>query len=344
MRPQDHKETDRVKSTTACGVRRRKILVAGAALLLSLASAVQPMLARAADFPSRPVQLVVAAPAGGPSDALARMLAEDLAKVLGQSFIVDNKPGAGGAIAADAVARATPDGHVLMLSWIGNATNQTLAPRQGFDINRDFVHITQVVSGANVLVARAGGPKTLNELLALAKAQPGKLSYASAGNGSSGHLAMEMLKQRAGISLLHIPYRGGAPALNDLLGGQVELMFLNQDGVMPYVRTGKLVALAISTGARNPQLPEVPTVAESGFRGFEATAWAGISAPRGTPDAVVQRLHAAVQKVLQGPFRGKQEALGAQVVGSTPAQYAAFVQAETEKWANVIKAAGIRAD
>ena len=155
---------------------------------------------------------------------------------------------------------------------------------------------------------------------------------------------MEMLKQRAGISLLHIPYRGGAPALNDLLGGQVELMFLNQDGVMPYVRTGKLVALAISTGARNPQLPEVPTVAESGFRGFEATAWAGISAPRGTPDAVVQRLHAAVQKVLQGPFRGKQEALGAQVVGSTPAQYAAFVQAETEKWANVIKAAGIRAD
>lgn len=332
---------DRVSCTTSCGIRRRGILVAGAVLM---AGAGLSMHAQAADFPTRPIQLVVAAPAGGPSDAVARMLAEDMAKVLGQSVIVDNKPGAGGAIAADAVARAAPDGHTLMLSWIGNATNQTLLPRQALDVNRDFVHITQVVSGANVLVARPGVAGSLKELLSLAKAQPGKLSYASAGNGSSGHLAMEMLKQRAGVSLVHIPYRGGAPALNDLLGGQVDLMFLNQDAVTPYVRSGRLVALAISGSARNAQLAEVPTVAESGFPGFEATAWAGLSAPRGTPEAVVQRLHAAALTVLQGPFRAKQEAIGAQVVGSAPSQYAAFVRSETDKWAAVIKTAGIRPD
>ncbi|CAN7774734.1 tripartite tricarboxylate transporter substrate-binding protein [Variovorax sp. LjRoot84] len=329
--------------TISCGIRRRDILVAGAVLMACVGLSMHAH-AQAADFPTRPIQLVVAAPAGGPSDAVARMLAEDMAKMLGQAVIVDNKPGAGGAIAADAVARAAPDGHTLLLSWIGNATNQTLLPRQALDINRDFLHITQVVSGANVLVARPGVAGSLRELLLLAKAQPAKLSYASAGNGSSGHLAMEMLKQRAGVSLVHIPYRGGALALNDLLGGQVDLMFLNQDAVMPYVRSGRLVALAISSSARNAQLAEVPTVAESGFPGFEATAWAGLSAPRGTPDAVVQRLHAAALKVLQGPFRTKQEAIGAQVVGSTPAQYAAFVRSETDKWAVVIKTAGIRPD
>lgn len=308
------------------------------------AAACRALHAQPADFPLRPVMLLVAAPPGGPSDALARMLAEAMAKELGQPVIIDNKPGAGGAIAADAVARAAPDGYALMLSWIGNATNQTLMPKQRFDINRDFVHITQIVSGANVLVARPGVAATFNELLSVAKAQPGKLTYASAGNGSSGHLAMEMLKQRAGVSLTHIPYRGGAPALNDLLGGQVDLMFLNQDAVEPHVRGGHLVALATTGSTRNPLLPEVPAVAEMGYPGFEATAWAGLSAPRATPETVVQRLHAAALKALQGPFRARQEALGAQVIGSTPAQYAAFVRRETQKWAAVIQAAGIRAD
>lgn len=323
------------------GMRRRGIILFAAAAFMAGAGAPR---AQPAAFPTRPIQLLVAASAGGPSDALARVVAEEMAKSLGQPVIVDNRPGAGGAIAAEALARAAPDGHTLMLSWIGNATSQALLPRQGFDISRDFVHITQLVSGTNVLVARPGGADSLKALLALARAQPGKLSYASAGNGSSGHLAMEMLKQRAGVSLVHIPYRGGAQALNDLLGGQVDLMFLNQDAVLPYVRSGRLLALAITSSARNPLLPEVPTVAESGFPGFEATAWAGLSAPRGTPDAVVQRLHAAAMAALQGPLRAKQEAIGAQVVGSTPDQYAAFVRSESGKWAAVIKAAGIRPD
>jgi tripartite-type tricarboxylate transporter receptor subunit TctC len=330
-----------VNNANTRGARRRGIVIAGVAWVAGTGSSLH---AQTPGFPSRPIQLVVAAPAGGPSDVIARMLAEDMRNALGQPLIIDNRPGAGGAIAADFVVRAAPDGYTLMLSWIGNATNQTLLPKQGFDVDRDFVHITQLLAGPNVLVARPGVASSLKDLLLLAKARPGKLSYASAGNGSSGHLAMEMLKQRAGISLVHIPYRGGAPALNDLLGGQVDVMFLNQDAVVPYVRSGRLFALAISSSTRNSLLPEVPTVVESGFPGFEAMSWAGISAPRSTPEAVVERLHAAVLKALQGPFRTRQEAVGAQLIGSTPAQYAAFVHSETVKWAAVIKAAGIRPD
>ena len=316
----------------------------GIVLLAAAAVAGATRRALAAGDPARPVVLLVAAPAGGPSDALARMLAEPMGKALGQPVIVDNRPGAGGIVAAEAAARAAPDGHTLMLSSIVNATGHTLLPKQGVDINRDFVHIIQLVSGANVLVARPGGPKTLNELLELAREQPGRLSYASAGNASSGHLAMEMLKQRAGVSLVHIPYRGGAPALNDLLAGQVDVMFLNQDAVLPHLRSGRLLALAITSSARHPLLPEVPTVAEAGFPGFEATAWAGLSAPRGTPAAVVARLQAAALQALHGPVKAKQEALGALVVGSAPDDYAAFVRSETRKWARVIQAASIHAD
>jgi len=295
--------------------------------------------------PSRPIQLVVAAPAGGPSDAVARMAAEEMGRLLGQPVVIDNKPGAGGTIAAEAVARAPADGHTLMMSWIGNATSQALIPKQSFDINRDFVHITQMVAGSNVLVVSPStGFKTLKDLVAYAKANPGKLTYASAGNGSSGHLAMELLKQRAGISMLHIPYRGGAPALNDLLGGQVQLMFINQDAVIPHMKAGRLVALAITSPQRVGVFPDLPTVAESGFPAFEATAWAGLSAPRGTPPAVVERIHAAAVKALQGPMKAKQEALGALVIGSSPEQFSAFVRNETEKWTRVIKTAGIRPD
>lgn len=296
-------------------------------------------------FPSRPILLVVAGPAGGPPDLLARMLAEDMARALGQPIIIDNKPGASGLVAAEAVARAAPDGHTLMLSWIGNASSQSLMPKASVDINRDFTHIVQLASGSNVLVVHPRtGFKTLDDLLRFAKSRPGKLSYASAGNGSSGHLAMEMLKQRARISVVHVPYRGGMPALNDLLGGQVDLMFINQDAVIGYARAGQLVPLAITSSSRNPLFPNVPTVAESGFPGFEMTAWAGLSAPRGTPLAVVDRIRAAALAALFGPAKAKQEAQGAQVVGSTPQQYTAFIRAETDKWAQVIKAAGIKPD
>lgn len=321
---------------------RRQLLIAAAAALAVPATGAAPV--AEAGFPRRPIHLVVAAPPGGPSDALARMLADEMGRLLGQPMIIDNKPGAGGLLAAEAVARAPADGHVLMLSWIGNTTAQTLAPRAGLDIRDDFVHITQLVTGTNVLVLPPGGAQSLAELLARARARPGHLSYASAGNASSGHLAMEMLKQRAGVSLVHVPYRGGAPALTDLLAGRVDLMFLNQDAVLPYLPQGRLLALAVSSRERLALLPAVPTVAECGFPGFEATTWAGLSAPRGTPAAVVRQLYRSARQALQGPMRERQAALGAQVIASSPAQFTDFVRHETAKWAGVIRAAGITAD
>jgi tripartite-type tricarboxylate transporter receptor subunit TctC len=332
----------RMNAPVMPGTRHRRRMIVGT--LAALAACPSVLCAQTPVFPSRPVQLVVAAPAGGPSDAFARMLADDMAKILGQPIVIDNRAGAGGSIAAEAVAHAAPDGHMLMLSWIGNATSQTLLPKPGHDINRDFVHITQLLSGPNVLVAHPStGFRQVQEVIAFAKANPGELSYASSGMGSSGHLAMEMLKERSGARLVHIPYRGGAPALNDLLAGRVQLMFINLDAVILHIRGARLVPLAITSGMRNPLFPDLPTVAESGFPGFEATAWAGLSAPHGTPAPVVERLHAAAAKALHGPMRMKQEAIGAQVIGSTPAQYAEFVRSETDKWAQVIKRAGIKA-
>jgi tripartite-type tricarboxylate transporter receptor subunit TctC len=323
------------------GMRRRRVLAGSVASFLGAPRA----WSQTPTYPARPIQLVVAAPPGGSSDALARMLADAMAATLGQAIIVDNRPGAGGTLAAEMVARSVPDGQTLMMSWIGNVTAPALLPKLSFDINRDLVHITQLVSGANVLVAHPStGFKTLQALVAAAKAKPGRLTYASSGNGSSGHLAMELLKQRAGISILHIPYRGGAPATTDFLGGQVDMMFINQDAVLPYLRNARMGPLAITSQARNPLFPDLPTVAESGYPDFEATAWAGLSAPRGTPAAVVELVHAAAVKALQGPVRGKQEAVGTQVIGSTPAQYTAFVRSETDKWAHVIRTAGIKAD
>ena len=326
------------RTATAAGLPRRAMLLGAAACLTGTAFAQTPA------YPNRPVQLIVAAPPGGPSDVLARQLADGLGKELGQPVVIDNRPGAGGTLAAEAALRAAPDGHTLMMSWIGNATAPALLPKVGFDITRDFVHISQMVAGANILVVNPStGFRTLGELLQHARKNPGRLSYASSGNGSSGHLAMELLKQRAGVSMLHIPYKGGAPAMNDLLGGQVDLMFINQDAVIPHQQSGRLVPLAITSAQRNAMFPNLPTVAES-FSGFEATAWAGISVPKGTPAAIVERLHVATVKALNGPMRAKQEATGALVVGSTPAQYTQFVRDETAKWTQVIRTANIKAD
>lgn len=324
-------------------LNRRCLLLAGASQAAVLAGG--SVWAQEVAFPTKPVTLVVAAPPGGPSDNFARPLAEDLAKLLGQPFVIDNRPGAGGQLSAEFVARAPADGHTLLMTFVGNATAQTLIPRPSLDFNRDFTHITQMMSGANVLVSHPStGLKTFKDLVAYAKANPGRLSYASSGNGTSGHLAMELLKQRAGLSLVHIPYRGGAPALTDLLAGQTQVMFLNTDGVLPHVRSGRLNGLAISSPQRSLLLPDLPTVAELGYPGFEATAWGGLSGPRGLPAGVVDKLHAAVMKVLQGPFRAKQEALGGTILGTTPAQFSAFFKAEIDKWATVIKTAGIKAD
>lgn len=316
-----------------------------ATLLSPLALLATGRAAAQAAWPAKPIQLVVAAPPGGPSDNFGRQLAEELQRDLGQAIVIDNRPGAGGQLAAEYVARSAPDGHVLLMTFAGNATAQTLIPRAGLDFNRDFTHVTQMMAGANVLVAHpATGLRTFKDFIAHAKAHPGRLAYASSGNGTSGHLAMELLKQRAGISVVHIPYRGGAPALNDLLAGQTQVMFLNTDAVLQHLRSGRLNGLAISSPQRSPLLPDLPTVAEQGYPGYEATAWGGLSGPRGLPPAVVERLHGAVLKVLRGPFRARQEALGGTILGTTPAEYTAFFKAEIDRWAQVIKTAGIKAD
>jgi tripartite-type tricarboxylate transporter receptor subunit TctC len=326
---------------SAVSLRRRALLLAGACGL-----AVPTVRAQgAASYPNKPIQLIVASPAGGAADAVARPLAEELARELGQPVMIDNRPGAGGVLALEAAVRAPADGHTLTMTWIGNIINQILAPRPNLDLMRDFVHIGQVVEGYNILVARPGlGVNTLQDLIAMAKSKPGKLNYASQGNGSSGHLSMEMLKQRAGMSLLHIPYRAGAPALTDLMGGQIDVMFVNVETALPQLGTGRLVALAVSSPARLPSVPNLPTVAEMGFPGFVSAPFAGLSAPRGTPAPVVERLHAALGRTLAGPVRAKLEANGGKVTPSTPEQYTDFLRNEFAKWDKLIKTVGIKLD
>lgn len=326
----------------------RRALITLATLAGFTLSTLDPAAAQTeAPWPSRPVRLIVPFPAGGTSDQMARLAADELGRALKQPFVVDNKAGANGNIGSDAAAKAPADGYTLVLSGIGShAINPGLYERLPFDANRDFVHISQLIAGPNVLVVHPSlAARNLKELLAQARANPGKLSYASSGSGSSGHLAMELLKQVAKVSMVHIPYRGGSPALNDVLANQVPMMFINQDVALPYVKAGRLRVLAVAGPQRNALYPEVPTVAESGFPGFAAVSWVGLSAPRGTPAAVVERVHTELARAFQAPaVKSRLEASGFTVVTSTPAQYQAYVKAESERWAQVIRSAGIQPD
>lgn len=298
-------------------------------------------------FPGRLVKLIVPFPAGGTSDQIARLAADELGRALKQPFIVDNRSGAAGNLGTTAAAQAAPDGYTLVLSGVGtNGINPGLYEKLSFDTNKDFAHITQLIAGPNVLVVNPEFPaKDFKAFIAYAKANPGKLSYASSGSGSSGHLAMELLKQQSGADLVHIPYRGGAPALNDVLANQVPVMFINQDVALQHVRAGKLHALAVSSAQRNPLYPNVPTVAESGFTGFEALSWVGLSAPKGTPQAIIDRAQQELAKAFNAPeVKSRLEAAGFIVVTSKPAEYQAYVKTESQRWAKVIKAAGIKPD
>ena len=298
------------------------------------------------DYPSRVVTIVVPFPAGGSTDTIGRFLAQDLTKSLGQQFIVDNKPGANGNIGTAGVARAGADGYTLLISGVGsNAINYTLYPKLGFD-PKDLAHITLLITGPNVLVANPDfEAKTFKEFVELAKAKPNEFNYASSGVGSSGHLAMEMLKQQAGIELTHVPYKGGAPAMTDVIGGQVPVMFINQDVALPQIAAGKLRVLAVASPERNPAYPDTPTIAESGFPDFSAVSWFGLSAPAGTPKPVIDKLRAEAVTALTNPeFKRRMEENGFVVVGSTPDEFTAFVAAETGKWGNVITKGGIKAE
>ena len=303
--------------------------------------------AQAQAFPQRPVRIVVPFPPGGGVDITARAIAAELAKSLGQPVTVENRPGAGGNIAAAEVARAAPDGHTLFLTLNAlHAISPHLYSKLPFDALKDFAWVTTLVQFNNVLVTRADGPaNSVAELIAQAKAQPGKITFASSGNGTNLHLTGELFKMRAGVDLTHVPYKGSAPAMTDLLGGQVQVMFETIPAAISHIRGGKLKALAVTGAARSPLFPQVPTVAESGLPGFEVQSWYGLVAPAATPRDIVARLNAeAVKGANAKDFRERLEPLGFGVITGTPERMAAMAQADHERWGPVVKASGAKID
>jgi len=301
----------------------------------------------AADYPDRPIRLVVPFPAGGGADALARTIMPRVAQELGASIVIDNRPGAGGNVGAEFVAHAAPDGYTLLYGTNGtHAINRALYAKQGFDPVRDFAPVSRMTQIAALLVVNPSVPaRNVAELIDYARANPGKVFFASAGNGTTSHLAGELFKTAAGIDIVHVPYRGGGLAAADVAGGQVQMMIDVMPNVLPLATGGKLRALGVSTAARVPAAPEIPTIAESGLPGFEVSAWDGIFAPAGTPPAVIERLNAAIRAALADPkVREALVARGTQPVTSTPDELARHVVAESEKWARVVRQSGAKID
>ena len=319
-------------------------------LLASLAVAAAgalPLGALAQNFPTKPITIIVPFSAGGTTDILARIVGQGLTTELGQSVVVDNKPGAGGNIGGSLAAKATADGYTLFMGTVGtHAINQSLYKKMPFDPVKDFAPLSRVATVPNLLVAHPSQPfKTVKEMIAYAKANPGKITFGSPGSGASPHVSGELFKSMTGTDLLHIPYKGSAPAMTDLLGGQTSVMFDNMPSAIQHVRSGKLRPIAVTTAKRSPELPDVPTIAEAGVPGYEATSWFGMFAPAGTPKPVLDKLHAALIKVLnQADVKKKIAEQGGDVVAETPAQFAAFIQAESVKWGKVVKESGATAD
>lgn len=298
-------------------------------------------------YPAKPVRMVVPFPAGGATDIVARLIAQKLTDAFGQQVIVDNRGGAGGTIGSDVAAKSPPDGYTLLMATSStHAIAPSLYSKLPYDPVRDFSPVTLVASATILLAVHPSVPaKTTSELIALAKKQPDALSFASSGNGGISHLVGEHFKSVAGIQMLHVPYKGDTPALVDLVGGQVHLMFGTAVSFLPYVKAGRLNALAVTNPQRSPIVPSVPTVAESGLPGFEALQWFGIFVPVGTSKDVIARLNAEIVKAVKLPdVRERLTSLGAEVVGSTPEQFAAFQKADTAKWAKVVKASGAKID
>ena len=322
---------------------RRRGALAAALLLLLLA----PPMAVADGWPSRPIRLIVPTAAGtGVTDMMARLIAPELGAALGQSVVVDNRPGASGILGTDIAAKAAPDGHTLLMVNIAMAVNVHLYPKLPFDPVGDFLPVTMVNSAPLVLVVHPSVPvQSVAELIALAKAQPGKLNFASGGVGSTPHMAGELFAALAHIDVVHVPYRSGAPALSDLVAGQVTFMLENVPGTMPFVRAGKLRALGVTSAQRSAIAPELPTLAEAGVPGYEIIGWNGLMAIKGTPRDIVGRLHDEVARILRTPAMAERfAALGAEPVGDTPAAFGAFLRSETARWGAIIKEKGIRAE
>jgi tripartite-type tricarboxylate transporter receptor subunit TctC len=297
-------------------------------------------------YPSKPIKIVVPYPPGGFNDTLGRTLAAKFSDAWGQPAVVENKPGANTVIGTDYVAKSAPDGYTLLIVAFPFAVTPSLLKNMPYDTVKDFAPVAWAAVSPNALVVNPSLPvKTVGELIALAKAQPGKLSYASTGNGSSNHISMELFKSLAGVDIVHIPYKGSGPAVTDLLGGQVQLMFDNAPNVMPHIKAGKLRALGMSGAKRSSFAPDIPTVAESGVPGYEVAVWFGLVAPAGTPREVVQKLNAEVLRILAMPdVRERFQSQGVEPVGSTPEQFGEHIKLQMAKWAKVVQDAGVKAE
>jgi tripartite-type tricarboxylate transporter receptor subunit TctC len=307
------------------------------ALLACAAAAQQP-------YPAKPVRLVVPFPAGGPADALARILGPRLADAFGQQIVIDNRPGANGNIGTEAVAKAAPDGYTMMLVVSSFATNHHLYPRLPFDPLNDFAPVSLLTRAPFVLVVHPSLPvKSVKELIALARARPGELNYGAAGNGAGGHLAMELFKSAARVDIVTVIYKGGAPSITDLIGGQIQLTVNNPLVLLPHVKSGRLRALAVTGARRLPAAPQLPTVAEAALPGFEASLWYGVVGPARLPGALVARWNGELVKTVQAPeMRERLTGEGVEAIGSTPEQFAEHLRTESAKWAKVIREARIR--
>ena len=325
-------------------IRRSALVSIAFAAVLSVASG--GIALAQTDYPNKPIKVIVPFPAGGTSDVMGRLVSEELTKILKQPVVVENVGGAGGVIGTERGAKAAADGYTIIQTGVGqSAVAHGLDPNIKYNSNTDFIHISQVHSGPNVLVVHPSVPfKTVKELVDFAKANPGKLDYGFT-PAASGHMAMELFKQTAGIFMVGIPYRGGGPMMTDILGGTIKVMFINQDVALQHIKAGKLRPLGVTSARRNPLYPDVPTIAESGFPGFEALSWSGMSLPKGTPQPIVDKLEAAMTQALtSASMRQRLESQGFVVPEAGSKHYTAFVKSELERWTKVIKTAGIKID
>jgi tripartite-type tricarboxylate transporter receptor subunit TctC len=321
--------------------RRKFLRLVGAAVAFPTVSGI----AMAEAYPTRPVRLIIGYPPGGSADITARLMGQWLSERLGQPFVIENRPGAGTNLATEAAVRATPDGYTLFLVAPANAINATLYDKLNYNFIRDIAAVAGIIRFPNIVVVNSSVPvKTIPELVAYAKANPGKLNMASSGNGSTIHMSGELFKMMTGINLVHVPYRGGAPAMTDLLGGQVQIMFDNLPTSAEYVKTGKLRGLAVTSLTRSDVLPDLPTVSEF-IPGYEASAWYGIGVPKDTPAEIIDTLNKEVNAILADPkSKARFAELGASLLPGSAADFGKLVAEETEKWGKVVKFCGARAD
>jgi tripartite-type tricarboxylate transporter receptor subunit TctC len=315
-------------------------------MFVALETIIVALPAAAQSWPERPLKFIMAAPAGSSLDVLGRTIAEKLTARVGQPVVVEDKPAAGGTVATAEVARAAPDGHTMMIGFNGPLSFSPLLQKLPYDVQKDLAPVITTTSQPNVLAVNGSLPiKSVAELVAYAKANPGKLNYASVGNGSSSHLNMELFKQMAGIEAVHVPFNGSPPAVTATIQGETQMIFAVMQPLQAQIQAGKLRALAVTTAKRFPLLPDYPTIAESGYPGFEALAWNGVLVPASTPKAIIARLNAEINAILKEPdVVQKLHALGFDLIGGTPDEFGALIKGESDKWAPVIKKLGLKID